>query len=644
MTSDMTETSEPATTSPTTPGPVSPPRPRAYAAVSLTFLGLSLILGGLAGLQLLIPELFEGVAFLTYGKLAPIATDMFLYGWLTIGLAGALLYSVGSAGGVGIPQSLAARSALALLTVGVLAGTVGIALGFNEGRQYLEYPLWADVFLLAGFISLAATIARMSKRAAVNPGPVRWYANAAVLWLVLAFIVGNVPGISGVAVAFQASFFRASLFGLWLAAGAVAVVYHLIPRIAGRSALVPTRMTLLGFWSLTFVWALTAPANLTYSPAPDWLETVGVVFSFGLLIPPLIIGSDLLVAMRGRWQASAGSLPLSFTVLGMVLLAMWPLMNVSLSIRSSSGVVQFTDWVSGTDGLLLFGAVSAWLVAYNYFAGGDLFRGSARRGLGRLHYLGTVVGLLLWLGASVLAGLTAGWTWVASANDAAVPVAGLGFSNTLGGVEELYIARFIGFVVFLLAQLIFIVNVTTARGSDPAPDIDEGVQELDPELALAGDGPSRLRLAVVTLFVLAVTFVVLVPWAEMAGADASIRGDTARRYTTADEVARGREIYLQEGCWYCHTQQVRPIVGDVGLGPVSEAGDYVFETPALFGVQRLGPDLMHAGNRPDTDDPAWLERYLADPRSERSYSNMPSYDHLSSSDLADLAAYVASLK
>ncbi len=643
MTSDITENmASPEATADASREAAPTVRPRGFAMWSLGFFALSLLLSGVAGLQILVPELVAGVGFLTYGKLLPVATNMFVYGWLTIGLAGALLYVAGVESGRDLPRSRATQLMLPLMAVGVIVGSVGIAAGFSEGRLYLEYPLWADVFLLAGFVVLAATLGRMTSHGAVT-GPVRWYANAAAWWLVLAFVVGNIPGVSGVPGALQTSLFRASIFGLWLAAAAVAVVYHVIPKVAGRAAFTPTRLTVLGFWSLTFVWAFTAPANLTYSPASDWLETVGVVFSFGLLLAPMIIVSDLLIAMRGRWAAASGDVTLRFVLLGGAMLALFPLANLSLALRGSSAVLQFTDWVAGTEAILLYGAISTWLAAYYYSARHHLFHGSVPAAVARWHYAGTVIGLLVWIGSSLLAGPVAGWTWVASANDAAVPVAGVGFSNTLAGVEGFYIARFVGFVVFLIAQFVFIAGVVRGRAT-PSVVVSGAAAEVDPELVLEGSGPSRIRFVAVAVFVAAATFMWLIPWAEKAGVEASILADADRRYASGGDVATGRQIYLQEGCWYCHTQQVRPIVTDVGLGPVSEVGDYVYETPALLGTMRLGPDLMHAASRPQTDDPAWLVSYLEDPRRERSYSNMPAYGHLSDSDLADLAAYIAALR
>jgi len=59
---------------------------------------------------------------------------------------------------------------------------------------------------------------------------------------------------------------------------------------------------------------------------------------------------------------------------------------------------------------------------------------------------------------------------------------------------------------------------------------------------------------------------------------------------------RGRAVYLREGCWYCHSQYVRPVTGETRRwGPVSEAGEYAFDVPHLFGTRRIGPDLTRVG-------------------------------------------------
>lgn len=68
----------------------------------------------------------------------------------------------------------------------------------------------------------------------------------------------------------------------------------------------------------------------------------------------------------------------------------------------------------------------------------------------------------------------------------------------------------------------------------------------------------------------------------------------ATDYTPAQQV--GRQVYLREGCWYCHSQYVRPVTGETRRwGPVSESGEYAYDVPHLFGTRRIGPDLTRVG-------------------------------------------------
>ena len=103
---------------------------------------------------------------------------------------------------------------------------------------------------------------------------------------------------------------------------------------------------------------------------------------------------------------------------------------------------------------------------------------------------------------------------------------------------------------------------------------------------------------------------------------------------------QGREVYVAEGCWYCHTQQVRPIVADANLGPVTRADLLASFAPDTLGIQRIGPDLAHAGSREPTNDPEWLAEFLADPRSVNEDSLQPAYGHLSEADLSALVQYL----
>jgi cytochrome c oxidase cbb3-type subunit 2 len=97
-----------------------------------------------------------------------------------------------------------------------------------------------------------------------------------------------------------------------------------------------------------------------------------------------------------------------------------------------------------------------------------------------------------------------------------------------------------------------------------------------------------------------------------------------RPFTPAEE--RGRDVYVAEGCAYCHSQVVRPLAQDKVYGRPSIAGDYAFDTPELLGDHRNGPDLTNIGNRQPSS--VWQYIHLWDPRSLVSGSIMPSYPWL----------------
>ncbi|HYU68023.1 MAG TPA: cbb3-type cytochrome c oxidase subunit II [Burkholderiales bacterium] len=86
---------------------------------------------------------------------------------------------------------------------------------------------------------------------------------------------------------------------------------------------------------------------------------------------------------------------------------------------------------------------------------------------------------------------------------------------------------------------------------------------------------------------------------------------------------RGREVYIREGCWYCHSQYVRPVTGETRRwGPVTQAGEYAFDVPHLFSTRRIGPDLSRVGLKYSD---AWHLAHFWDPRMLSPDSIMPRF-------------------
>ncbi len=620
---------------------------RWHFIVAAVFLLVSVFAGAYAALELVFPQLNGGVQILTYGRLVPMATAAFLYGWLTIGFLGAAYFVVPRLAGVHLRRPFVAAMSLILIAGGVADGTLAIGAGLSEGRRYLEMPLLADIVVLIGFVLAAWAVTATAAHAKERLGPPTWYFVGGLWWLCLAWFAGNLPGIAGFNGAIQTSFFRASITGLWFVAAGVGVAYYLVPRLVGADPRSSSRLSVLGFWSLALIWTATGARDFIYGPGPDWFETLGVGFSIALVVPVLVIFVDLGLALRGRWSDITDRVTMRFVTAGAFMLLLVPLVNLLQTVRSSSGVVQYTQWLTAYDYLLFFGALTVLVFGIAYRALNN-DRAPARSGAAIWHLRYSLIGLSIALFGMWLGGLQAGFIWAAGSNSGTNTSTGDGFINTAVPLETAFGLRAIGIVVFALAQLLFVFNAFRTSDEDDGAEPDTLSEPPEYDLLFGGEAQTiswtRLRYGAVLLFGLAALFAWLLPSLDPINTTGTLLGDNVRVYAEGSAEAEGRALYLSEGCWYCHTQAVRGIVTDVGLGPISLSGDYVHENPILLGVERLGPDLMHVGSREGTDSYRFVFAHLQDPRESRPWSNMPSYSYLSEAEIDVLTQYIIGLE
>jgi cytochrome c oxidase cbb3-type subunit 2 len=112
---------------------------------------------------------------------------------------------------------------------------------------------------------------------------------------------------------------------------------------------------------------------------------------------------------------------------------------------------------------------------------------------------------------------------------------------------------------------------------------------------------------------------------------------------TALEVA-GRDIYLREGCYGCHSQMIRPLRAEtLRYGHYSVAGEFVWDHPFQWGSKRTGPDLARVGGRYSDE---WHRRHLLNPRELVPESNMPAYPWLAQAqvDAATIGRHLSALR
>lgn len=135
------------------------------------------------------------------------------------------------------------------------------------------------------------------------------------------------------------------------------------------------------------------------------------------------------------------------------------------------------------------------------------------------------------------------------------------------------------------------------------------------------------------LFVMGVLATLLIAWIGLTlipGAQISEIAPSSELKPYTDRQLRGREVYIREGCIYCHSQQTRPLGYGAdqkrNWGRPSVPGDYVYDRPQLLGTMRTGPDLFNIGARQPSED--WHLIHLYNPRATSPGSIMPPYPWL----------------
>lgn len=162
-----------------------------------------------------------------------------------------------------------------------------------------------------------------------------------------------------------------------------------------------------------------------------------------------------------------------------------------------------------------------------------------------------------------------------------------------------------------------------------------------------------MLVAGVGCFLLSFIGMGVAPWTSLKNVTRVAQGGGNPYYESdgsLSSVGRGRRIYIQEGCWHCHSQFVRPVAGEpFRYGPPSEAWESRYDVPQTFGTRRVGPDLSRSAGRHSDD---WHLAHLYNPRATVPLSVMPSYRWLftegstgpeAKAEALDLIAYLQSL-
>jgi cytochrome c oxidase cbb3-type subunit I/II len=312
-----------------------------------------------------------------------------------------------------------------------------------------------------------------------------------------------------------------------------------------------------------------------------------------------------------------------------------------LSLKSVNAISHFTDWTiahvhigaMGWNGFLIFGMI--------YWLWPRIFNTKLKsEGLANAHFWIGTLGMILYAVPLYWAAITQVLMWNEFTADGILAYPN--FMDTVTQILPMYYARALGGLLYLIGFLMFIYNVTaTAKSGKLVAEEEASAPALEPmsKGRVAGETPHRwverrwVPFTIWSFIAIAIgTFIEIVPGLMVESNVPTI--SSVKPYTPLE--LEGRDIYIREGCYTCHSQQVRPFRSETErYGEYSKAGEFVYDHPYQWGSRRMGPDLARAGvpGGPMYKDSYWHYKHMLKPQDVNENSVMPAYPWLISDQI-----------
>jgi cytochrome c oxidase cbb3-type subunit I/II len=623
-----------------------------YATLFWGIVGM--LAGLLAALQLVFPILNMETAYTTFGRVRPVHTNAVIFAFVGNGIFMGVYYS--------LQRLLKARMFSDLLSkihfwgwqIIIVLAAITLFLGYTTGKEYaeLEWPL--DILITLVWVvfgwNMFGTILRRRER---HLYVAVWFYIATFITVAMLHIVNSIE----IPVSFWKSYswyagVQDALVQWWYGHNAVAfflttpylgLMYYFIPKAANRP-IYSYRLSIIHFWALIFIYIWAGPHHLLYTAVPDWAQSLGVVFSIMLLAPSWGGMINGLLTLRGAWDKVREDVVLKFLVVAITAYGMATFEGPMLSLKSVNAISHFTDWTIahvhvgalGWNGFLTFGIIY-WLIPRMFQT--KLYSNK----LANIHFWIGTLGIIIYAVPMYWAGIMQSLMWKEFTPEGQLKWQ---FMDTVTKMAPFYAARAVGGMLFLTGAIMMVYNIvkTVKQGSFLSEEHAEAAALTNDSHGNSKDHWHRwierrpVQLMMVSFVVVAIGGIIeFVPAFLVQSNIPTIA--SVKPYTPLE--LQGRDIYVREGCYTCHSQMVRPFRSETArYGEYSKAGEFVYDHPFQWGSKRTGPDLARVGGKyPDS----WHYNHMLDPTSMSPNSIMPPYPWLFD-DKMNVSEIIAKIK
>ncbi len=600
---------------------------------------VALLLGVTVAFQLADWRVNLGLPWTTFGRLRPLHTNAAIFAFCGNAIFAGIYYSHQRLLKARLFNDVLSRVHFWGWQFIIILAAITLPLGMTTGKEYAELEWPIDILITLIWVVFAVnffgTIVRRRER---HIYVAIWFYIATIITVAVLHIVNSVELpvtltksyslYSGVQDALVQWWYGHNAVAFFLTTPFLGLMYYFVPKAANRPVY-SYRLSIIHFWSLVFIYIWAGPHHLLYTTLPEWAQTLGMVFSVALWMPSWGGMINGLMTLRGVWDKVRTEPGLRFMATSLTFYGMSTFEGPLLSIKSVNSIAHFTDWIpghvhSGTIGwnYMLIAGILFYLVPKLWNT--ELYS----KRLANIQFWLATIGLLFYVISMLVAGITQSLMW--RAMDDAGRLIYPNFIETVIKIVPMYWVRAIGGTLVLISFILMIINLyRTAKKGKSGPEAVYEAYALDDYSLEAGAAAHRklegwpMIFAVLSLIAILVgSAIEIVP--SLMSDNYITKISAIKPYSPLE--LYGRDVYIREGCYLCHSQTVRAIPHEViRYGKASEAAEFVYDHPFQWGSKRTGPDLARVGKKYPH---MWHYKHFYDPREVTAGSIMPNYKWL----------------
>jgi cytochrome c oxidase cbb3-type subunit 1 len=440
---------------------------RQFAVMTVVWGLVGMLVGVWIAAQLAWPQLNFDIPWLTYSRLRPLHTNAVIFAFGGSALFATSYFVVQRTCQVRLfAPGLAAFTFWGWQLV-IVAAAVTLPLGITTSKEYAELEWPIDLLITAVWVAYAIVFfGTIAKRKTPHIYVANWFFGAYIITIAVLHIVNSAElpvtltksysAYAGVQDAMVQWWYGHNAVGFFLTAGFLGMMYYFIPKQAERPVY-SYRLSIVHFWALIFTYMWAGPHHLHYTALPDWAQSIGMIFSLILLAPSWGGMINGIMTLSGAWHKLREDPILKFLVVSLSFYGMSTFEGPMMSIKTVNALSHYTDWTIGHVHSGALGWVGFITMGSIYYLMPRLFGRTQMHSvrLIEVHFWVATIGVVLYIAAMWIAGVTQGLMWRATNPDGTLTYA---FVESLKATYPYYYIRVLGGLLYLTGMLIMLYN------------------------------------------------------------------------------------------------------------------------------------------------------------------------------------------